>query len=686
MYGVSEAYKEAMKLPVQHHTLKGMIGEHSFTDKNILAGSFSITNQCCGNDSVEIGQVYIGELNATFLNVPLGRYQWKGQEIIPEFGLRLADGTYEYIPLGVYTIDTAEWTASGVVVKAYDHMALLDKTCNKVLTEVTPYTCMLRIADETGVVFANSEADFDSFANGKTMISETTTNDVETWRDLVSWLAQTIGCFATADREGKIVFRAYTEAVSDTIDSRHRFAGASFSDFVTRYTGLSVVNMEDSTTNYYGLDVDDGLTMNLGSNPFLQYGIDATKEQMRRAILDALQAINYVPFKAKALGNPAYDLGDVLVFRDGLADGSKKYCITKYVFNYHGEYEMTGVGQDPALASARSKTDKNIAGLLANTNENVVVHYQFSNSKKIEVADGGRETLATIRFATATKDSEVSLWAELLIDTEIASAYEVGNTQIEDVSISSPPINEELQKEMDAVETAVISLDERMTKAETALSKPDKLVAMVSYMLNGTEVNYHPVETYAVDGKHIMALHYYLGSVKANTMYTFVIMLEASGGTCAFDINCVNVFLSGMGLAATEKWDGTFTVEEKFEGISFGTILGRIQEKVDTRQIVPDPAIVFSDAFSFSFASILGGMEDSVSISKVVKYYILSDTEGSPELPDKYVKINSEDAFVLRTDYSVDAKQSEVDEGYLDVLDLYGEYDEILILEGMVVK
>lgn len=51
MYGVSEAYKEAMKQPVQHHTLKGMIGEHSFTDKNILAGSFSITNQCCGNDS-----------------------------------------------------------------------------------------------------------------------------------------------------------------------------------------------------------------------------------------------------------------------------------------------------------------------------------------------------------------------------------------------------------------------------------------------------------------------------------------------------------------------------------------------------------------------------------------------------------------------------------------------------------
>lgn len=684
MYGVSEEYKKAMKQPVQHHTLRGSIGEHTFTDQNILAGSFSITNQCSGNDAVEIGQVYIGELSVTFLNVPMERYQWKGKEIVPEFGLRLADGTYEYVPLGVFTIDSAEWTSTGVVVKAYDHMALLDKNCNKVLTEVTPYTCMKRIEEETGVVFATEEADFEQFANGKTLMSESTNNDVETWRDMVSWLAQTIGCFATADREGKIVFRAYTTEVSDTIDSEHRFTGASFSDYVTRYTGVSVVNKEDSTTKYYGLDADDALTMNLGSNPFLQYGIDATKEQMCRAILDALQAINYVPFKAKAIGNPAYDLGDVLVFQDGLADGSKKYCITKYVFNYHGEYEMTGVGKDPAFSNARSKTDKNIIGLLANVNENVVVHYPFSNSKKIEVADGKKETLATIKFGTATKESEVTLWAELLLDTKMATSHEIGNTKVESVTVSSPPTNEELQKEIDATGQAISKLNNRLIQAETVVSNPDKVIAKVSYMLNGTELKYHPVETYGIDGQHIMALHYYLGSVSSNTVNTFVIMLEATGGTCSFDINAINVLLSGMGLAATEKWDGTFTIEEKFEGIGFESILGTFQEEVSVRQMVPQP-IGPSDAFSFSFASILGGMRDTVEISKVVKYYILSDTEGAPERSEDYVAINSEDAFVLRTEYMAESKRTEVDEGYLDVLDIYEAYDEIVTIEGLVV-
>lgn len=641
MYKVSEKYKEAMKRPVQRHAMKGRIGTHPFTDKNILEGSFSITNQCCGNDNVEIGQVYIGELNATFLNISLERYQWKGQEIVPYFGLHLSDGTYEYVPLGVYTVDTAEWTASGVVVKAYDHMALLDKSCNKVITEVTPYECAMRIEKETGVVFGNTKEEFESFANGTIMISETTTNDVETWRDLVSWLAQTMACFATADRDGKIVFRPYTDEVTDTIDAEHRFSGASFSDFVTRYTGLSVVNMADGMTNYYGVEPDDALTMNLGSNPFLQYGVEDTKEQMRRSILDAIQKINYVPFKADCIGNPAYDLGDVLVFCDGLADGSQKYCITKYTFQYHGKYQMTGVGQDPALSNARSKTDKNIIGLISNTDENTLVHYQFSNTRVIDIADGKRETIASVKFATATKDSEVSFWAELLLETSRLS----------------------------------------QTIGETV----SPMTATISYMLNGTMIDYHPVETYMVEGKHMLPLHYYIGSVKANTIYDLVIMLEMQGGDGYFDTNCVNVLLTGMGLAGTGQWDGTITAEEEFAGINFDGILGIIEEEVQVNPKAPTP-VGFTDRFSFSFASILGGMTDSVEFGKVIVYYILSDTEGEPEMNTDYVVTNSEDAFVLRTEYDLQGKSTKVDEGYLEVVDLYGDYGELLALESMVVK
>lgn len=682
MYAVSENYKIAMKQPVQRFRMMGTIGDHSFTDDNILAGSFSITNQCTGNDEISLGQVYIGELNATFMNMPISRYGWKGLEIKPVFGMKLPDGTYEDVPLGVFTVETAEWTASGVVIKAYDHMALLDKDCNKVITEVTPYQCAQAIAEATGVNFANTEAEFGAFANGTTMISETTTNDVETWRDLVSWLAQTIGCFATADRAGNIVFRSFNQTVVDTIDDAHRFTGGSFSDYVTRYTGLSVVNMEDSTTSYYSEDVDDGLTMNLGSNPFLQYGVAATKEEMAKAILTAIQQIRYVPFTCRAIGNPAYDLGDVLVFQNGLADGDALYCITKFTFQYNQYFEMVGVGKDPSLASARSKTDKNLVGLASNTDENQLIHYRFTNTQVVEVGDGKRVPVASIRFATATKASEVSLWAELLLDTKLSTTHAIGSTKLKDVTITdaSSPTAIELQNEIKELQAGVSSIDERITSAETELTAPDKMTVTVSYTLAGDEIDYHPVETYDVSGKHIFSLHYYIGDVKANTVYLFVIFLTAAGGSLYLDTNCINAVIEGMGLAGTGKWDGTINAEEEFVGFSMGSVIGNLTDEAKTVLLTPVPTGA-SDAISFDMAAVLGSFTDSTNVGIVVRYFILSDTEGKPDYSSTYITTNSDEAFVLQTQYITESTSGAVDTGQLDVLDIYSAYPEIETLE-----
>jgi hypothetical protein len=682
MYAVSEQYKAAMKQPVQRFRMTGTIGDHPFTDDNILAGSFSITNQCTGNDEITIGQVYVGELDVTFMNMPISRYGWKGLEIRPVFGMKIADGTYEDVPLGVFTVETAEWTASGVVIKAYDHMALLDKNCNKVITEVTPYQCAQAIAEATGVNFANTEKEFESFANGTTMISETTTNDVETWRDLVSWLAQTIGCFATADREGNIVFRSFNQTVVDTIDDAHRFTGGSFSDYVTRYTGLSVVNMEDSTTSYYAEDEDDGLTMNLGSNPFLQYGVAATKEEMAKAILTAIQQIRYVPFTCRAIGNPAYDLGDVLVFQNGLADGDALYCITKFTFKYNQYFEMVGVGKDPSLASARSKTDKNLVGLASNTDENQLVHYRFTNTQVVEVGDGKRVPVASIRFATATKASEVSLWAELLLDTKLSTTHAICSTTLKDVTIAdySAPTPAELQSEIKELQTGVSALDERMTSAETELASPSRMTVTVSYTLAGDEIDYHPVETYDVSGKHILSLHYYIGDVKANTVYLFVIFLTAAGGALYLDTNCINAVIEGMGLAGTGKWDGTINAEEEFIGFSMGSVIGQLTDEAKTALLTPVPTGA-SDAISFDMASVLGSFTDSTNIGIVVRYFILSDTEGKPDYSSTYITTNSDDAFALQTQFNVESNPGTVDTGQLDVLEIYSAYPEIETLE-----
>ena len=111
------------------------------------------------------------------------------------------------------------------------------------------------------------------------------------------------------------------------VEQRHRFS-SSFSDFITRYTAVSSTNKQTQIAEYYALDSDNGLTMNLGVNPLLQFGLEETREMLCRNILADLSVIRYVPFDSDTIGNPALDPGDVLTFAGGQADEGQITCIT----------------------------------------------------------------------------------------------------------------------------------------------------------------------------------------------------------------------------------------------------------------------------------------------------------------------------------------------------------------------
>ena len=69
MYSVSADFLTAMMAPAQSHKVSGTIDNVTFGPANILAGSFSINNKICDSNEIGIGNVYIGELTATFRNV-----------------------------------------------------------------------------------------------------------------------------------------------------------------------------------------------------------------------------------------------------------------------------------------------------------------------------------------------------------------------------------------------------------------------------------------------------------------------------------------------------------------------------------------------------------------------------------------------------------------------------------------
>ena len=508
MYSVSNKYKQDMKEPVARLSVSGTIGSESFTEANIAGGSFSITNQCVDNDEILLGAAYVGELQATFQNINIDRYEWVGKVITAYHTRLFADNTSETIPIGVYTIAEATWSADGISVIAYDNMSKLDKAAQFNATTGTAYGILRNICESCDLTLAMTEAEVEALPNGTELFGLWADNDIETFRDMISWLAQTLASIVLVNRSGGIYLKTYGMTVVDEVTEENRFLDATFSDFESRYSGVSVVDIKAKQTRYYGTEEDIYLTYNLGSNPFMQYGTNSTKERMARAILNSLAATAYVPFSVTMLGDPVYDLGDVITLSGGMGDDSKHFVIQRYSYNVHNNYSCEGVGKNPDVANARSKTDKQIQGILNNQNQNGIQYYFFTNSDEIVIPDTKTREIIDIRFASL-KDTVVIFHAEVLLTAD---------TKVTGITY-------------------------------------DDLIGTVTYYLDLAEVTTrHPIETW-VDGTHIMHLLYHINIQEARST-RFVVTLNADGGDIYIPVDGIEAVIHGQGLAAVGEWDG----------------------------------------------------------------------------------------------------------------------------------
>ena len=423
MYSVSQDYLDALDAPVQIYRITGTVGSTPFTKANIVQGKFKITNKVSEGSEVKIGSVYIGELRATFTGLGIARGAWLGKVITVSEGLLVAEDTYEDVPLGVFTIAEAKHTLEGVEVVAYDAMANFDKRFSIDQTNGKAFSLLSYACTKCGVTLKNTQAQIEALPNGNTTLYLAPENDIETFRDFVSWIAQTMASVATIGREGKLEIRQYSTTSDMSVDEQHRFSGCSFSDFAVKYTGCSVVRTEEGMTRYASVTPDDGLIYNLGSNPFFQ-GIDYST--LQQALINSFSTISLVPFSAQMLGGAIFDLCDCLTFTGGVAAGAV-VGVMGYSYTYNGGYKVEGYGSNPDLANARSKVDKDISGLISQTDLDKPRIFAFTNAEAITIGDGQTKTVAYLHVVAKKKTRfvlqvEVNHTAETT-ETETSTAY-----------------------------------------------------------------------------------------------------------------------------------------------------------------------------------------------------------------------------------------------------------------------
>ena len=546
MYSVSPEFLTAMDAPVQEHKVTGTIGSASFGPVNILAGSFSINNKLCDTNAIGIGNVYIGELTATFRGLSINPGEWQGKVVTPTFSLKTENG-WEDVPLGVFTVAEATISASGVTVKAYDNMTKFDKYCTtyrgaggggpqmadggSMVLGRNPYVALMGICRKVGVAFGMTRAEVAALPNGSNPLTLFEDNDITTYRDMLSWIAQTLCSNATINRNGELVLVPFKSASDYTFDDEHRHEGASFKDFTTRITEVWLDCKPMEMSYAYQVLPNDGLSYELGQNPYLQIGTAAERDTAMNEILAGLQAVNYTPFDVNLTGCPIFDLGDVLTFTGGITGGSKKGAVTSFTYTYNAAYKLSCGGQNPAEANAKSATDKRLDG----------VNSSVSSQKS---------TITSIRNADA-----VTIGTGVRVDV-IEYPYEVTD------SVNHTNISTQIILTSEAVETVVGDV----------FTLGDIVVKAILY-LDGIEIGGLYPQFIVDEGKDTFTIDYSLKNLTVGA-HKYKVALEMYSGTGTIAAEDIHEMLWGYGI--------TFEVYLKALDVTSGRTVFRIGEALDT--------------------------------------------------------------------------------------------------------
>ena len=566
MYPVSKEYQKAIGEPSRSFFWTGMITtkagkKYTFGNKDIVKGSGYISRQCSGSSEIELGSVYAAELGISLFS-DIDRYSLEDASIAVSFHLKVGDA-YEEVPMGIFYIAEANRKIKTLELKAYDAMLNLDKNFNKGLSSAFPYDFLSLLSKACHVELAQTKEEIEALTNGTELLGIYQENDIETWRDFLYYLAQALGCFSTIDRDGKLRLIPYGIIDNKTVDSRHRFS-STFSDFVTRYTAVSSTNKKTDIAEYYSVKPDDGLTMNLGVNPLLQFGLEEKRKRIINNILSAITVVNYVPFDSDTIGDPALDLGDVIKFTGGHADETKRSAITSIETKINGKQTIKCVGKNPRLASAKSKNDKNIAGLESSMNENKLSIYTYVNALKIGVG-AEKTSIINIEFASGD-ETNAEFHAEVILDVK----------------------SNAVSRKVDAETKIEIGEESKVISIPVSWTDDGKTLLKAYYVLDGKEVEqFHPSETW-FSGKHLLNLYYPIIEMKANELHTFEVMIELTNGTATIEPQNAMATISGQGLGAQERWDGRITVDEEIKMVELsGLPTNTLHDKVVAAFIAP---------------------------------------------------------------------------------------------------
>ena len=239
MINTSMAYKRAIDGNREFSTADKI----TFSDETTMTltmGDFlaySINEATSASGKFEIGAAVIKEYNATLKNDD-GRfdtYDFEGADLLAQIGLKLEDGTWEILQRGNYRIVSAKATELTIQIKAYDSMLFFDRPYS---TSKLTYPATVNQIIQNACTDCQMTYDASTVELGSYVVKTRPKADSITYRDVISYCAQIMGCYARIDHLDKLSFGWY-----------------KFGDFEQDYDGGV---FDDATPYSSGVDLDGG--------------------------------------------------------------------------------------------------------------------------------------------------------------------------------------------------------------------------------------------------------------------------------------------------------------------------------------------------------------------------------------------------------------------------------------------
>lgn len=374
---------------------------------------YKINEATSASGKFEIGAAVIKEYKITLDNSEeqYDDCDFEGANIQAVIGLKLADVTWEDLKKGLYRVYTVTFGETTLQITAYDEMIYFDRPYSE-CTLSYPATVRDIVLDACRHCQVDCESGSIEMGN---YIVKTKPEGSITYRDVISYCAQIMGCYARINHLGRLAFGWYDfsaigsgdldggifdtasqkkylsgdEADGGTFDdysSGYTYDGGSFADMDTYHhfydlynksingtdinvTGIQITTKKDSAdekylygTNTYALEIKD--------NPLIQTD---TMQQVAKHIGDKIINKPFRPMSVSIQGNPAIEAGDVAVVSPKTTS-SYTTVITDTTFSLFAAQSISSTAETPTaktftrygaatklLEAARNYTDQEMS-------------------------------------------------------------------------------------------------------------------------------------------------------------------------------------------------------------------------------------------------------------------------------------------------------------------------------------